>query len=43
MHGRMHPNYCQITLYTGFGGIVMGSGEPQMSHSRQIAYENIDC
>ena len=47
MHGRMHPNYCQITillvvnLCSSLAYFLMI--QPLASHSWQIAYKNFGC
>ena len=43
MHGRMHPNYWQITILLVVGPLfIIGLlyDDPTPSHSRQIAYKN---
>ena len=43
MHGRMHPNYWQITILLVVGPLfIIGLlyDDPTPSHSRQIAYNN---
>ena len=40
MHGRMHPNYWQITILLVVGLLY---DNPTPSHNRQIAYKNFGC
>ena len=49
MHGRMHPNYCQITIllvvYIPLHMFIIGLlyDNPPPSYSWQIAYKNFGC
>ena len=47
MHGRMHPNYWQITilLVVDLCMFIIGLlyDDPTPSHSQQIAYKNFGC